>query len=244
MLPHTPSDNRLPAYQRLRDEFARSISERDWLSGQAIPPEQELARTTGTSVGTVRKAIEILVLEGLLERFQGRGTFVRRPSFDGSPFRFFRFETDSGERAVPTGRVLGRTVVRAEKDVALALQLTKDTKVIRMERLRLFGDDPVLIEVIWLPYERFKAFMEFELKEIGNLLYAEYERHCGVIVASAQETLSIARATAFEAKRLRLEVNDPVIAIERMAFSITREPLEFRRSRGPASRFRYHVELR
>lgn len=244
MLSHIQSDNRLPAYQRLRDEFARSISERNWLPGEAIPPEQELARTTGTSVGTVRKAIEILVAEGLLERFQGRGTYVRRPSFDGSPFRFFRFETDTGERAVPTGKVLRRTIVRAEKDVALALHLPKDAKVIRMERLRLFGDDPVLIELIWLPYEHFSKFMDLDSKEIGNLLYGEYERQCGVIIASAQETLSIARATASEAKWLRLEVNTPVIAIERRAFSITREPLEFRRSRGPASRFRYHVELR
>lgn len=239
----SPPDVRLPVYQKLRDEFTRNIAEREWVPGEAIPPEQELARRTQASIGTVRKAIEVLVAEGLLERFQGRGTFVRRPTF-ASPFRFFRFEKGTGERQVPTSRILSRTVVQADSTTSSALQLEKNAKVIRLERLRLFDSDPVLIEHIWLPYERFKKFMDVNLDNLGNLLYAEYERECGMIVASAEETLTIDYATAAEAKRLGLETHAPVIAIERLAFDGAREPLEFRRSRGPASKFRYHVELR
>lgn len=238
------SDHRLPAYQRLRDEFLHNISQREWVPGDAIPTEQELARRTGTSVGTVRKAIEILVADGLLERFQGRGTFVRRPSFDSSPFRFFRFEKGTGERTVPLGRILSRTVKPAEPDIAGILQLRKSAKLICIERLRLFDNDPVLLEQIWLPHDRFKRFLDLEIGQIGNLLYDEYDRHCGVVVASAQETLTIERATASDAKRLSLDVHAPVIAIERVAFNLRGEPIEFRRSRGRADKFRYHIELR
>lgn len=237
------TDHRLPAYQRLRDEFARSIADREWVPGEPIPAELELAHRTNTSVGTVRKAIELLVAQGLLERFQGRGTYVRRPSF-ASAFRFFRFEKNTGERVVPTSRILSRTVIPADPEVALALHIKSGTKVIRLERLRLFGDDPILTENISLPYDRFKKLMEVNTEQLGNLLYPAYEQQCGIIIASAEETLTIECASASDAKRLGLKPNAPVIAIERLAFNATREPLEFRRSRGPAHMFRYHVELR
>jgi GntR family transcriptional regulator len=113
-----------------------------------------------------------------------------------------------------------------------------------MQRLRLFEDDPLLIEEIWLPLDRFKKFLDIDISNIGNLLYAEYESQCGIMVASAQETLTIEYATSDDAKRLQVETNAPVIAIERLAFSVSREPVEFRRSRGRADKFRYHVELR
>ena len=85
----SPPDERLPLYQRLRDEMLEKITLGEWHPDEAIPPESELTRTYGVAVGTVRKAVETLVAEGLLERNQGRGTFVRRPSFDASLFRFF-----------------------------------------------------------------------------------------------------------------------------------------------------------
>lgn len=75
---------------------------------QAIPTEAELTKTRGVAIGTVRKAVDVLVAEGLLERSQGRGTFIRRPSFDASLFRFFRHLTSEGGRTIPEGRILAR----------------------------------------------------------------------------------------------------------------------------------------
>jgi GntR family transcriptional regulator len=60
-----------------------------------------LATEFDMSIGTVRKAVDVLVAEGVLERQQGRGTFIRRPQFQSSLFRFFRFEAANGERVVP-----------------------------------------------------------------------------------------------------------------------------------------------
>src|SRR3712207_3053435 len=101
-------DDRLPLYQRLHDELSARIAAQQWRPGEAIPTESELVRQFSASVGTVRKAIDMLVAEGVLERFQGRGTFVRRARFDSSLFRFFRLQKESGERQVPEGRILLR----------------------------------------------------------------------------------------------------------------------------------------
>src|SRR6516165_11607891 len=61
------ADDRLPRYQRLRDELVALIAARHWRPGEAIPTEQALAKRYEVAVGTVRKAVDLLVAEGLLE---------------------------------------------------------------------------------------------------------------------------------------------------------------------------------
>ena len=74
------ADARLPAYLRLRDELAARIAAGEWRTDEALPSDNRLARDGDLSVGTVRKAVQMLVDEGLLERRQGSGTYLRKPA--------------------------------------------------------------------------------------------------------------------------------------------------------------------
>jgi GntR family transcriptional regulator len=237
-------DSRLPLYHRLRDEFAARIAAQQWRPDEAIPTEAELVKQFGVSIGTVRKAIDMLVAEDVLERFQGRGTFVRRARFTSSLFRFFRFQNALGERQVPEGRILGREVTLPPADVAQALNIAPGVEVIHLSRLRVLDDKPLLVESIWLPKERFAALLEIEPSDYGDLLYTLYEECCGQVVASAEETLTAEPASESCAGLLGLEPGAPVIVIERLALGYDRQPLECRCSRGAAERFRYQVEIR
>ncbi|OAJ55233.1 GntR family transcriptional regulator [Paraburkholderia ginsengiterrae] len=238
------ADDRLPRYQRLRDEMIALIAARHWRPGEAIPTEQALALSYDVAVGTVRKAVDLLVAEGLLERFQGRGTFVRRASFDSSLFRFFRFQTRQGERRIPESRILRREVVDAPSAVAATLQISSSARVIQMSRLRLIDGVPMLAEEIWLPYVRFAAFAQMDLNEVGDLLYPVYEAQCNQVVASATETLTVEAIGPLHARLLHIEPGTPAVVIERLAYGYDRQPLEWRRSRGPASEFIYQAEIR
>src|SRR5215469_7020440 len=240
----TNLDTRLPIYIQLRDQLSQKIAAQEWRPGSPVPTESELARSFGVAIGTVRKAIEALVNEGRLERFQGRGTFVRRAKFDGLLFRFFRFESDTGDRVIPKSRILSRDVVQPTPMVSHALKLAPGAQVIRMSRLRLVHDAPMLLEEIWLPFDLFQAFLAVEINDLGDLLYPEYEQHCGHIVASAHETLTVSTVDGLEARLLNLLGGTPVVVIERVAFGYDGQPLEWRRSRGPANHFRYQVDIR
>lgn len=238
------SDDRLPRYQRLRDELAQQISLNRWRPGEAIPTEAALASEYAISVGTVRKAIDALVSEGVLERQQGRGTFIRRPQFQSSLFRFFRFQGLNGERLVPESRILAIETVVAPSAVSQALALPAGTEVIRLIRLRLLESTPVLAEEIWLPKSRFLPLLDVDLQRQGPLLYPIYESLCGQVVARAAETLTAEAANDVHARLLDIDVHSPVVVIERLACDYAGTPLEWRRSRGHASHFRYSVEIR
>jgi GntR family transcriptional regulator len=197
-------------------------------------------------VGTVRKAIDALVADGLLERQQGRGTFVRRPSFDGSLFRFFRFQGDGRTGSViPESQLLGREVIQPTPDhVAAALRLQAHDKTIRISRLRLSSRVPVLLEDIWLSYRRFKPMLTAGKDEIGPLLYPAYERLCGEVVARAEETLTVGVADETDARLLDVAPGAVLIKIDRLAFGFDGRPLEWRRSHGRSDNFQYRVEIR
>jgi GntR family transcriptional regulator len=237
-------DQRLPRYQQLHDDLVAQIGKHVWRPGEAIPNEAELAKTYEVAIGTVRKAVDVLVAEGLLERYHGKGTFVRRPRFDSSLFRFFRFQSPSGERRVPESRILQREVLEAPSAVADALRLPAATPVIRITRLRLIDQNPVLAEEIWLPKDKFAVLLGLPSEEIGDLLYPAYEQYCGQVIASATETLTVESVAGAYARLLRLECGLPIIVIERLAYGFDGQPLEWRRSRGPADQFRYQVDIR
>ena len=142
-------DNRLPLYQRLRDDLSTKIAGQFWRPGEALPSEQDLASQYGVASGTIRKAIESLVQEGQLERRQGSGTFVRRPDFRSSLFRFFRYAPTEGGQSVPRSRVLELRLVKPEPAVAEVLGLGDSKRAIFLDRLRVLDDAPLLTEEIW-----------------------------------------------------------------------------------------------
>ncbi|WDY59257.1 GntR family transcriptional regulator [Pseudomonas sp. PSKL.D1] len=237
-------DARLPLYQQLRDHLVDQIANNRWRPGEAIPTEAALASEFDMSVGTVRKAVDVLVTEGILERQQGRGTFIRRPQFQSSLFRFFRFETANGERVMPESRILSIEPVPAPSAVAEALGLAAEAEVIRIVRTRLLGAQPVLAEEIWLPRHTFQPLLDVELDRKGPLLYPIYEELCGQVVAYAEETLTAETVDATHGRLLQLPADSPVVVIERLARDYAGKPLEWRRSRGHAQHFRYRVDIR
>ncbi len=238
------TDHRLPLYQQLRDRLARRIAGGDWKPGTALPAEAQLAQEHGVALGTMRRAIELLVDEGLVERRQGSGTYVRHRSFQSSLFRFFRFQTAAGTPDYPESRILRRVTAVPPAEIARRLALKPGQRAIRMARLRLIAGTPFLVEDIWVPLARFRSFLARDLAEIGPLLYPAYEEHAGVVIASAEETLSVAAADAAVARPLRLAAGAPVVVIERLAFDIERRPVEWRRSHGRADLFQYRIEIR
>lgn len=70
-----------PACRKLRDHLAAEIAQQRWRPGKPTPTDLDLAAGFEVAVSTIRRAVDLLALDGLVERVQGSGTFVRRPTF-------------------------------------------------------------------------------------------------------------------------------------------------------------------
>ena len=248
-----PSDERLPAYLRLRDALAARIAAGEWGPDHALPSENALARDHRLSVGTVRKAVQQLVDEGLLERRQGSGTYLRKPAFDATLFRFFQMQGPfqmqgsfqmqcPGEdaRSIPKSQLITRVRTTAPGPVAAILG-TADT--IRIERVRSLSGRPILAEEIYIRADRFEGLESLPAGELGPLLYPVYYDRFGVFVARAIDDVSFGRADATTAARLGIAEGAPVACIERTAFTIDGTAVEWRIARGDALNFRYRSRI-
>lgn len=65
-----------PLYLQVKDLILKKIVDEKYGPGMAIPTEQNLAKTYGTSLSTIRQAITLLVADGVLSKKQGKGTFM------------------------------------------------------------------------------------------------------------------------------------------------------------------------
>ena len=65
-------------YIQLASLFRRRIEAGDWAIGQQTPTVDDLTAECGVARATVRKALDMLEDEGLIERYRAKGTFVRQ----------------------------------------------------------------------------------------------------------------------------------------------------------------------
>ncbi|WP_020112886.1 GntR family transcriptional regulator [Rhodococcus sp. 114MFTsu3.1] len=233
-------DGRLPLHARLRDDLRARINANEWGPDAALPSESELATAYGVSVGTMRRVLGDFVADGILDRRQGRGTFVRRPTFDNAFFRFFRARGDTDR--IPDARIVSRDRLRAPADVARVLD--HDGDVLHLHRVREYDAIPFLVEDIWLPLSAFEPIASIDIEEIGPLLYPAYEQLAGIVVGSATEDLSFGHEDSAVAGELGCAPTETLARIQRSARTHAGDAVEYRVSYGIASAFRYRLELR
>ncbi len=233
----------LPLYYQLKEQIKARIAENKWKPGQMIPSENEMAEMFGISPGTVKKAFAELCNEGLLYRQRGKGTFVSKPDFRRSFFRFFRYGLGENEEGItPGSRVLASEISSPPPTARQHLKLSKEEKVVHIKRVRTLMDVPLMIEDLYLPCS---LFPDFETIDISNkLIYPIYDEKYGTPIIWAEEFLEPRVADRAVAEALEIQSGDPVIFVERIAYTYGDRPVEFRAGFGRGDRFRYHIQIR
>lgn len=228
-------------YAALAAALRARIVAGEWPPGTALPAEQNLAAQHQVALGTMRRALELLAAQGLVERVHGRGTFVRQTLAGAPMLRFFRFGQASAE--VPGSRILGRDRVHAPAAVARQLGVPPGCDVLRLRRLRLVDGQPCLHEEIWLPLPLFEPLAQGETAQWPQLLYPFYARECGVHVHRATDEIAFGTLTAAQARQLGLAAGHPCAIVQRLAYDLQGRCVEVRASRGDAHAFHYTVTI-
>lgn len=232
---------KMPRYEQVRWHIQTLLTESKWDENMPLPTEHEFADKYKVSVGTVRKAVEKLVEDGVLIKQQGKGTFLKRPDFESSLLRFFKFREKDACYAVPTGIVKKVMVVDGIDDINKKLNITKNKTLIYIERVRIIEDKILLSERIWLPKSRYQAFLTLESQDFENLLYPFYYKKCGQFVASAVETLFF--VSNHIDSYLGNTKQENLVKVCRIAKDLEGNPIEYRESYGLADKFSYEVNI-
>ncbi|MCA0401806.1 MAG: GntR family transcriptional regulator [Proteobacteria bacterium] len=227
-----------PLYLQLAELIRAQVKDGDIRVGEALPSERELSDAIGISRVTVRKALDVLLREGLLSRRHGSGTYIA-PRIEQPAALLAGFTSDMTNRGQAAGSLwIERITGMPTPDEAVALALGLDQPVHRLTRVRMADGEPLAIERAVIP-----AFALPSTDVIGASLYDALEAR-GMKPVRGLQRLKASLATSQEAKLLSIPVGAAILRIERHGFLANGNPVEFTRSAYRGDRYDFVVEVR
>lgn len=234
----------LTAYQEVKQKITEDLVRGRYPMGQALPAEKDLSKELDVSIGTLRKAVDELVAEGIVVRRQGRGTYVVEHDLKRLLYYFFHVVKHDAEKKVyPKVELASLNSAVANKEEASKLQIKEGAPVWRItNRLSLEGRC-VMIDQITLDKKRFKNLTRSDFVDRTGSIYQMYQAQYGQTVVRSSERLRSGLAGKQHGEWLDLNADSPVLIIRRVALGLQDDPIEWRVSTLNTTQHEYFSEL-
>lgn len=222
-------------YRSIAGDLRRRMEAKEFAAGRLLPSEAELSRAYDASRVTVRRALEQLKVEGLVDSRQGFGWFV---AVDPLRQTLGRLGTIEGQIAD-----LGREGERRVLDFgfvaapARARQVLGVDKVLRVRRLNLADGEPFARVTVWVPEDLGASLSRSDVER------ASFYELLPVSLGGAVQTIGAAAAGTEDAKLLQVPKGSPVLRCERVTYTTDRQPILLSVHVFPAFRTEFVVEL-
>ncbi len=237
MIDQLNKNSSIPLYQQLMELIKEQITTGKLKENDRLMTEVELSKVYDVSRITVRKAIELLVEEDILEKCQGVGTFVAGKKLNRIVNNFLGFteicEYD-GKKA--STELLTAELVDATANMIEKLELTDHEKVIRIVRLRKCDGIPVIIEENFFSTKY--AYLLAE--DLTGSLYEILRRHESV-PTQAIKTLDICYANELEEKYLEVESNKALLLQKDIIYDKDKVPIHLCKSMLNPARYKMTI---
>ena len=231
----------IPLYYQLAEYIREQIQSGELQPGSRLPSERELSEQAEISRMTVRQALAYLVREGVLVARPGVGTFVAEPKLVFNARNLLGFTEDMVRQGEAAGsHVLEQAVVAPPHYVAAALKLSPAEATVKIVRLRLSGDTPMLLETSYIPAD---VAPGLELKPlVDTSLYSLLKRDYGLEPVHSHQSLEAALADEFEAQMFGIEPGAAMILLRGTTVAENERPLEYFKALYRGDRFRFDLE--
>ena len=171
--------------------------------GKSLPSERDLSAQWRVARMTIRRAVDELVAEGLVERRHGSGTYITPPPF-ARLLGLTSFSQDMRDRGLePSARLLAYRITPADAAMATQLEIAIGDPVVSFTRLRLGSGEAMAVETVWIPHALVPGISGADL---GGSLYEFLGSRYGIVPGAA--TISIEPVLPDERVRELLTIAD------------------------------------
>ncbi|MDX1417311.1 MAG: GntR family transcriptional regulator [Candidatus Promineifilaceae bacterium] len=232
-----------PLYEQIYLLLRNKISDGQLRPGDLLPSEPELVERYQVSRATIRQALEELANDGLIQRKQGRGTFVAPPKVEQGLLRIVSFTEDMQHRGLKPGtKLIAAELIPATELLARHLEVPIHEPLARIERLRLADGEPMSLEMSYLVYRYCPGILEEDYTRFS--LRKMLEDRYNLRFSNAHQTIRAINASKEIAQALSVEKDAALLYIERISCSEYKVPVEFLRLYHRGDRYTLHGELR
>lgn len=228
-----------PLHHQISAVLRSSILSGRYGEGDYLPAEMALVEAYGVSRATIRRALETLADEGLIDRQAGKGTRVTGTGL--------RVELEERRRAAEEGArgtevaVINVGDALTPPDAAAALDLAAGTRTLQVTRLRTSDGLPLRYLTAYLPVDIGEQVARHDLSNATLLSALEA---AGTLIDSARDEVGATLADPLSARLLEVRVGDPLLEIASTMFDPKGRAIAFQRTLVPPSRFKVRLQLR
>ncbi|MCX6502935.1 MAG: GntR family transcriptional regulator [Microbacterium sp.] len=231
----------LPLYHQVAGILRQRINNGENSVGEKLASEDELAAEFSVSRATIRQAVGELVVEGLLVRKQGSGTFVqpRNPKVLQQRFRGSLGDLINESHLAKTRNVTITHDERLPEKIASALQLDAPLGT-AVRRTRMMNAEPFAYTVTYLPPDLGVLLTPQRLRKsaLMEILIDE-----GIHLTSATQSIRSQLADAEVCDRIDVGIGAAVLYVERLVSDRAGRPVEFVQTWYRGDRYEFSVNL-
>lgn len=223
-------EDAVPIYHQLSRAIQEQIEKGRLAVGEQIPTERKIAELNNVSMATVRKALDKLVQRGLINRVQGKGTYVSSTAIRRQKIRYYPFVKDfHGDASNTKVKLIELKIVKGQPWINRHLKIEAIQDLYEMKRTLNSHSKPLVYCVSYLPRDMFKNLKDYKKYLFEkHYLYMLLENEFGVSTIENVELYGVELADEDTAKFLRIEVGHPLLRVEMIALTHKKKPYEYR----------------
>jgi GntR family transcriptional regulator len=222
-------------YQQIADELRGRVAAGMYAAGRVLPSEAELSAEFDASRVTIRRALETLRDEGLVDARQGFGWFVAAAPLRQTLGQLVTIEGQMAESGVePQRKIIEFAFVLAPSRVRAAL---RSDNVLRVKRVNLADGEPFAVVTVWCPAELGQHLSRRDVER------SPFYELLGIALGGATQTIGADSVAPADAALLGVPVGSPVLCCERLTKDINGRPVLLSEHVFPAHRTEFVVDL-
>ncbi len=230
-----------PPYAQLARGIRELIASGEYRPGDRLPSEADLCATYGVSRMTVRRALQELTREDVIEAEHGRGTFVKLPQLGAATFDLAQLRRYLADPDIEAPIVEAHTVSPPPPRVRRKLGVDADGRVISIKRLIRRGDEVLFYHSEYLVFDPARPLVETELGITA--LQGLFSGTAGADIKYGRLTLHASTLTEAEAAHLNERPGTTAWVLEHIFYDFANCPESWGRFVGRADRLRFSTTV-
>lgn len=231
-----------PLYYNIKSEIKERIRKGELKKGEAIPTEKLLCEEYKASRATIRKAIEELVEEGVLDRGFGKTATVKIDRVPRKVNHLTSFQEEMDKIGVKcTSFILDSEIIEPPEAVANEMKLAPGEKVLKVERLRYANEKPICYQMMYLA-EHLCGSLD-TTKLVTQSLYKILENEMGIQIKKADQVIQAVTSTYRITALLELPQQTSMLLVKSVALTAEEECLEYSESYYVGDRYSLTMSL-
>jgi len=227
-------------YEQIALDIQQKINQGFFKANDQLPLEKEMCIQYDVSRITIKKAMDQLVMTGLIVKRRGSGSFVKDVDDNevtdlSTSHQFVGFSNSYMGKEI-LSEVIEFQIINPTEEIANKLKIEVDGFVYYINRVRYVENEPYVIEYTYMPIDIIPGIKREILQDS---IYNYIEKKLHLNIKSAHRVTRAILPTKLEAGYLKVGENFPLLQVEQIAFLDNGQPFEYSKSNHRSDTFEF-----